>query len=203
MTNQKLNMTAAEYLAGEVYFDELFDIFQNVYGRKYEVIAIAQGLDIHEVQAAHEDALLTTLDKFDPRKGVFSHYLNVVIKNNLGNLRKEITKRQEREVLYPTLANEDGIGNIFHTIENGEDVERQILDKEINDKRRRLVAGIVGNGNTDRIKKVCEGIMSGQSIHGAAKHCGVCHKTVKRRFTKMAGFYDRNKYGEIQDYFTV
>lgn len=202
MTNQKLNMTAAEYLAGEVYFDELFDIFQNVYGRKYEVIAIAQGLDINEVQAAHEDALLITLDKFDPRKGVFSHYLNVVIKNNLGKLRKEITKRREREVLYPTLANEDGIGNIFHTIENGEDVEGQILDKEIGDKRTRLIAEMVSNADP-AIKNILKEILAGHSVHSAAKRCGICHKTVKRRLDKMSALYDANKHGDIWDYLTT
>lgn len=204
MISEKLNSVAERYKTGACGFIEVYTIFQGMYGGRYEKIAGAHRLDVHDVQAGHEDVLMKALDRFDPSKGVFSHFLNTLIRNKMMDLRREQATRNSREILCSTLPGEDTEGNVFYFIKNKDDVENEVMETEINDKRRKLVAGIVGTGNTNvKMKKVYEGIMSGQSLHSAAKHCGVCHKTVKRRFTKMAGFYDRNKYGEIQDYFTV
>lgn len=94
----RLDNLAVRYMTTrrETDFNALYSEFNRIYSPKYQIKAVSLGLDIHDVQAAHDDALLKTLNIFNPDKGIFSHYLNTTIKNSLTDLMRKNNRWKTR-----------------------------------------------------------------------------------------------------------
>ncbi len=191
MLSKKLNIAAKNYLGGKCSFTDVYEPFAEIYEKRYQKISSLHGLDIHDVQAVYEDALMKSLRIFNPCRGIFTHLLNVTIRNGVMDLRRKQATLQRKEVLYSTIP---------ITIPSRNNPEKEVINKEISDKRGGLIAGITGSNFTGKMKNVLQKIAIGQSIHSAATQSGLCHKTAKRRLAKLASFYDSAKYGKIQDY---
>ena len=201
MGEKKLNTVAVAYRQGNCGFDTVYDVYAKIYSAHYEKLAIVHELDPHDVQAGYEDTLLEVLQRFDPEKGVFAHYLKRSLRNKLTDLQREKARRS-REVSYGLPTGDADEKNVFYMIESGQKLEEEIAEKEISDKRARLIAEMVSNADP-AIKNILKEILAGHSVHSAAKHYGICHKTVKRRLDKMTALYDEHRHGDIRDYLTV
>lgn len=190
-------------MAGGCRFEEVYEAYRRIYEAQYENLAKVYEIDKHEVQAGYEDTLLNVLEEYSPVKGVFTHYLKRSLRNRLTDILRAEFSRQSREMIQSLIV-DDEERSVFYVIQSSENVEEKVLDERIGDKQVTLIAELVNAANVDQaMENVLRGIMAGNSVHRAAKLNGICHKTVRRRLDRIAGIYNRNKHGDIQDYFTA
>lgn len=173
----RLDDLAVRYMTTrrETDFNALYSEFNRIYSPKYQIKAVSLGLDIHDVQAAHDDALLKTLNIFNPDKGIFSHYLNTAIKNSLTDLMRK-NNRWKTRVFVSLFLDKDLLSDV--NIENS--VINRITDQV-------FLANLYRRAAEDdiRILRAASLIYNGETLHRAARRLNVCHKTVRRKLQKI------------------
>lgn len=193
MLEQKLNTVATNYFEGKCTFDDLFRAFENYYRNRYKGQARKYGLEVEDVISHCYEVLWVTSTAY-PRKvreKDFSHYLNRSITNKLGKVAEKNSK-YNRLFVVKNEGNEGDDKRYMENIADSYNLEEDLIQKENDDKRQLIVQiskCIRLKPNTIQLLSTLIDEYDGCTVHSAAKRCGMCPKTAKRRIDKIVDTY--------------
>lgn len=168
------------------------------------------GEHINEIESAYIDAFMNALDKFDPERGDFVHYVNRSVENRVRNVGRKRKQRMEIEIQEPQQADasdsrfwdlaEDYHGN---KIETPEDVLLEDLTKDQKlDFIPAITQDMIGRMSDEEFQVVAAYVQT-ESYREAAKIVGTYPMKIQRTLDKLQKYYDAARFGDVHRFFTV
>lgn len=213
----KINELIKAHLAGEEgAADQAFILLcENDWTRqkKWRHVMLT-GEHLNEIESVYIDAFMNGLEKFDPERGDFVHYVNRSVENRIRNLGMDRKKRHERHAFESSWQPSNRLASFWEgmqaefadtneMIRTPEDIVLEDLTKEDKLTFIPVIAKDMIDKMTDEQFGIASVYMQTGSYRETGKAVGVSHMKVQRTLDKLAQIYDLARFGDIHRYFTV
>jgi hypothetical protein len=198
----KLNMVYAEYIRGEVGFNDVYQAAKRIRGiNEGKVRGIANCDESDATELFDEAFMKLTLG---PEVPDFERALNVRLKRR----RIDLLRRMQTRAIIESydeildLAVEEGTA-IPDSFQSSHNLEREVLMKEA-DHRQVIDSFVNDPTQVDTVTTlIVTEFSEHQSITALAKALGLHHEVVKRKLRKLSRRYDANRFGDYRDYLSA
>lgn len=169
------------------------------------------GEHINDVESVYIDAFMNALEKFDPERGDFVHYVNRSVENRVRNLGLARKKRMERHAYESSWQHDesvpfwDAMQADFADCEipTPEEIVTEELTKEDKMQFIPVIAQDMIGRMTDSELAIVSAYMLAGSYREAAKAVGTNAMKVMRTLDKVKKHYDELRFGDVHRFFTV
>lgn len=206
---RRLDEMAIDYKNGDDYvLAEAIELLQN------EIKSVSRKaaertknmIDHRSFESAMLEGIWKAFETFDPDRGAtFTTFLVRVVNNEINDVYAG------REGTYAdrfVLETDDGYGedaddsvSMFDRLDSGYDVENEVIEKIMDDERSKLVDDLREKA-PQTLQRIVDGYLHYHRLsdNKIANKLGLHHMQLKRNVRKLAGFYDVNRFGDINDY---
>jgi len=192
-------------------FNEIYRYLIERHEDYYGKVAKSLRADEHETRALYEDTLLECIELFNGDN--FELYFNKALRYRRATLYKRRQRRRQHEILECELGfpeghdfGDDSITPFEIAVNNASQTDNsaatEVLRKKTEADQRQLIDFLTQNMDA-KTTAIVKAILEDDSPYkptAIGKKLGLHHMQVKRSIEKLAGHFDRQKYGSHRDY---
>lgn len=195
--------------------DDFNEIYRQFIERKsgyYERVSRSLRTDTHSTLALYEDTLLKCIEKFNGSN--FESYFKKALKIERALMYRRQQRRRQHEILECELGfpegydfGDDSITPFEIAVNNASQTDNsaatEVLRKKTEADQRQLIDFLTQNMDaktTAIVKAILDDDSPKYKPTAIGKKLGLHHTQVKRTIEKLAGHFDRQKYGSHRDY---
>lgn len=162
-------------------------------------------VDPHDAETAFHSALWEIADTWTDRSLDFMKQMNTRYKMRLiDQIRRQPDRTREFSLDDMSQESEDRAAVLI--ADERENVEDNVIKKMIESGRQAVIDHLLHPVTSDNATTAIVAVLKVspfESLTALGKAAGVHHEVVKRKLRAMACRYDRDRFGDIRDYFAV